>query len=566
FNNTAIEYPHDKSVIELFEEQVDKTPDSIAAVFGTQCITYGELNGKANQLAGKLRAEYEIKPNDFVAVITERSIEMLISIYAILKAGGAYVPLDPEYPSERIEFILKDCRPKVVLCGTGKFTIPEDCRQLELADEGSYNASIENLEHVNTASDLIYVIYTSGTTGRPKGTMVEHRNVVNLLTHVITDRKINKDSVILQKTSYVFDVSVWELFAPLICGARIVILKSGDEKDPDKIAEVIETNQVTELSFVPSMFKAFVAEIKDNDPRLKTLEGIQLAGEALSGELVSSYKGPGKLVNYYGPTEDTVYATGYVCNGKEEIIPIGKPIGNTKAYIFQGNELCGIGVPGELCLAGEGIARGYLNRPELSAERFVKNPFGEGKMYRTGDLVCWSLDGNIEYLGRTDEQIKIRGFRVELGEIESRIQEMEDIRETAVIAKKAREGDTCICAYVVSEQQVEAKEIRDRLRKVLPDYMVPAYVMQIESIPVTRNGKLDRKALPEPEYQSTSEYIAPRNMVEEMIVKAFVSILGVKQVSVTDEFFDLGGDSIKAIRVVSKIREAGYQTSVKWIM
>uniref|UniRef100_UPI0028A718DF non-ribosomal peptide synthetase n=1 Tax=Lacrimispora sp. TaxID=2719234 RepID=UPI0028A718DF len=566
FNQKYTEYPANKTIVELFEEQVDKTPDSISAVFGTQCITYRELNGKANQLAGKLRAEYEIKPNDFVAVITERSIEMLISIYAILKAGGAYVPLDPEYPSERIEFILKDCRPKVVLCGTGKFTIPEDCRQLELADEGSYNASIENLEHVNTASDLIYVIYTSGTTGRPKGTMVEHRNVVNLLTHVITDRKINKDSVILQKTSYVFDVSVWELFAPLICGARIVILKSGDEKDPDKIAEVIETNQVTELSFVPSMFKAFVAEIKDNDPRLKTLEGIQLAGEALSPDLVESYKGPGKIFNYYGPTECTVYATGYICKKGDKKIPIGNPISNTQAYILNENELCNIGMPGELCLAGVGVARGYYNQPELTAKRFVKNPYADNIMYRTGDLVRWLSNGDIEYLGRIDEQIKIRGFRVELGEIESRIQEMEDIRETVVIAKEAGEGGTFICAYVVSEQQVDAKEIRDRLRKVLPDYMVPAFVMQIEAIPVTRNGKLDRKALPEPEYRSTSEYIAPRNLVEEMIVKVFKDILGVKQISVMDRFLDLGGDSIKAIRIVSKIREAGYQTSVKWIM
>ena len=246
-------------------------------------------------------------------------------------------------------------------------------------------------------------------------------------------------------------------------------------------------------------------------------------------------------------------------------IPIGKPISNTQVYILQGEELCGIGVPGELCIAGEGLARGYLNQPELTAEKFVENPYGEGRMYRSGDLARWLPDGNIEYLGRIDEQVKIRGFRIELGEIESRLQEIEGIKEAAVIAREEN-GDKYLCAYVVADKEMNTNAVKEELGKNLPDYMIPAYIMQIEGIPVTRSGKLDRKALPEPEYKSTQEYVAPRNRTEAVVVKAFETILGIERVSATDSFFDLGGDSIKAIRVVSKIREEGYHTSVKVIM
>jgi len=566
FNDTKAELFTDKTLVDLFEEQVRRTPEKIAVVSGDKQITYLEFNGRVNYLAEKLRTQYQVKSNEFVAIIAERSLDMLVGIYAVLKAGGAYVPLDPDYPSERIDFILKDCRPKAVLRGTGEFKITENCVQIDLTKEAGKINEAENLEHINHAEDLAYVIYTSGTTGVPKGTMIEHHNVVNLLTYVIRSRALNEDSVILQKTSNVFDVSVWELFAPLLCGGRIVVLPNGDEKDPEKIAEAIEEYKVTELSFVPSMFKAFNAEIKENDQRLRTLTGIQIAGEALPAELVNSYKAAGELVNFYGPTEDTVYATEYLCTRGVESIPIGKPISNTLAYILDGLELCGIGVPGELCLAGDGVARGYLNRPELTASKFIKNPFGEGRLYRSGDLVRWLPDGNIDYLGRMDEQVKIRGFRIELGEIESRLHEIEEIKEAAVIAKDGEDHIKFLCAYIVSDHEIDGNQIKDKLRKKMPGYMIPSSIMQIEAIPVTSNGKLDRKALPEPQFHRIRELVAPRNTVEKIVVEAFEGVLGISGVSITDGFFELGGDSIKAILIAGRMKEVGYKTSAKIVL
>ncbi|XBX10633.1 amino acid adenylation domain-containing protein (plasmid) [Enterocloster clostridioformis] len=564
FNDTYAEYPREGTVAELFEEQVRKTPDNIAVVYEDIQLTYGELNARANSLASRLRNEYGVKPDDFVAMVTERSPEMLAGILAIMKAGGAYVPVDPAYPEERIAYMLEDCAPKAVLAY--KAEVNTDIPVIDLADSRVWEGAPGNLERVNKASDLAYCIYTSGTTGRPKGTMVEIKSVLNMLTHVVNSRGLNKNSIILQKTANVFDVSVWEIFAFTVCGGKEVLLKAGYEKEPDKIVDTIDKYKVTELSFVPSMFKSYISMLQENDPRLITLSGIQLAGEALTAELVKSYKGHGEIINFYGPTEATVYTTEYTCTkDNEKLIPIGKPISNTQVYILQGEELCGIGVPGELCIAGAGLARGYLNQPRLTAEKFVGNPYGEGRLYRSGDLARWLPDGNIEYLGRIDEQVKIRGFRIELGEIESRIQEIPGIKEAAVIAGENR-GDKYICAYVVSEEEVDGNAVKDELRKSLPDYMIPAYIMQIEGLPVTRSGKLDRKALPEPGYRSAREYVAPRNRTETVVVNAFRSILGVERVSITDSFFDLGGDSIKAIRVASKIREEGYNTSVKAIM
>lgn len=555
FNATNVPYPMEKTVIELFEEQVKKTPDNIAVIFEEKQLTYAELNAKANCLARKLTAECDVKADDFVAIISEKSLEMMIGIYAILKAGGAYVPLDSSYPKERIEFILKDCMPKAILKGTGDSEFETEIKKIDLYDEKNYKECEENLEHTSKPSDLIYMIYTSGTTGKPKGTMIENESVVNLLSHLVRTRRFNENSVILHKTSNVFDVSVWELFAPLTSGGKIVLLKSGYEKDPERIADTIEKYQITELSFVPSMFKAFVSIMDKKDERLKSLSGIQLAGEALNAELVRSYDGYGEIINLYGPTEATVYATDFICKKDVEKVLIGKPISNVKAYILNENSLCGIGVPGELCIAGKGIARGYLKRSELTAEKFVTNPYGEGKMYRSGDLVRWLPDGNIEYLGRIDEQIKIRGFRIELGEIESRIYEIEGIKDAVIVVNDDNSANKILCAYVVADMEIEVGKIKEKLSKNLPSYMIPASIMQIDAIPVTRNGKLDKKALPEPEYQNVEEYIAPTNEIEKEIIEVLEYVLGEENIGMNDDFFELGGHSLLAVELINMFNE-----------
>ncbi|MCL1918567.1 MAG: amino acid adenylation domain-containing protein [Peptococcaceae bacterium] len=594
FNAADTEYPQDKTIIQLFEEQVAKTPNNIAVVFEEQKhagilqradifqLTYKELNAQANRLARKLRQEYNIQPNNFVAILTKRSLEMIIGIYAILKSGAAYVPIDPEYPQKRIQHILEDCGAKVLLKTTEQIKSISDIPQLDLTLAEIYAGSANNITSIKKPTDIAYMIHTSGSAGKPKGTMIEERSAVNFLTHIIREENLNKGSVVLQKTSCVFDVSIWELFAPLLSGGRIVLLAPGQEKDPNRIADAIEKHKVTDLSFVPSALKAFLPHLEDTDPRLNSVKVIQVAGEALSAELVKSYTGPGKMVNYYGPTEGTVYTTKYTCTGKESKIPIGKPIANTKIYILNEAEFCGIGVPGELCVAGDGVARGYLNRPKLTAEKFVDNPFGEGKMYRSGDLARWLPDGNIEYLGRIDDQVKIRGYRIELGEIESRLLEQPGISGAAVIAREDKAGERYLCAYITGEryiirqlednncvefsegnQQTEvyqlaevqclAETLKTELRKTLPEYMVPAHIVQLDSIPLTRNGKLDRTALPIPEYKA-KKYTAPTNHNEELVVMAFTEVLGIDGIGIEDGFFDIGGDSIKALRVVSKIK------------
>ncbi len=555
FNTSEAAYPMDKTVFELFEEQVRKTPDKVAVTFEEQKLTYAELIARADCIARKLTAECGVKADDFVAIISEKSLELIIGIYAILKAGGAYVPLDSSYPKERIEFILEDCCPMAVLKGPGNSDFETEVTQIDLCDDTNYAKGEEPLKYTGMPSDLIYMIYTSGTTGNPKGTMVENSSVVNLLTHLVRTRKFDEKSIILHKTSNVFDVSVWEIFAPLICGGEVVLLRSGYEKDPEKLAEVIEKYKVTELSFVPSMFKAFVSVLDKKDERLKSLSGLQLAGEALSADLVRSYEGYGEIINLYGPTEATVYATEFLCARDTGEVLIGKPISNVQAYILNKNALCGIGVPGELCIAGKGIARGYLNRQELTEEKFVDNTYGEGKMYRSGDLVRWLPDGNMEYMGRIDEQVKIRGFRIEPKEIESRMYKIEGVKEVVIVVNTDNSGSQYLCAYIVANGDLKTEGIKEKLSKNLPSYMIPASIMQINSIPVTRSGKLDKKALPEPEYQSIQEYVAPSNKIERDIIEIMEFVLGEDNIGMNDDFFELGGHSLLAIELINRLNE-----------
>ena len=561
FNDTSAEYPKDKTIVELFEEQVEKTPDNIAVVFEDQNLTYSELNEKANQIAHRLREKYEVLPNDHVAILADRNIEIVVGILGILKAGGAYVPIDPNYPDDRKSFILEDCSPKALL--TYKTNIETKIPVIDLSDSSVYEGEKENLERVNGPEDLIYCIYTSGTTGKPKGSEIEQRNVVRLVKNT-NYAELNENTVILQTGSMSFDASTLEVWGTLLNGGRLVLTNLDVLTDSRRLKETIEKQGITTMWMTSTLFNQMM--VTDGSV-FDGLKHLLIGGEKLSDQHVRMFKDRKngvKLTNGYGPTENTTFTTTYEIPDDFEMIPIGKPISNTTVYVMQGDNLCGVGVPGELCTGGDGVARGYLNRPELTAEKFVKNPFGEGTMYRTGDLVRWLPDGNIEFLGRIDEQVKIRGFRIELGEIESKIREIEAVKDCAVIARTDAQGEKAIYAYYVSGKELSATEIRDELAKTMPDYMIPSYMMRIESIPVTRNGKLDKRALPEIEVRTGSEYVAPRNETEEIICRVFNEILNVEKVSIKDSFFSLGGHSLRATRLVNRIEaETGTRITLK---
>ncbi|MBR5936635.1 MAG: amino acid adenylation domain-containing protein, partial [Clostridiales bacterium] len=520
FNDTATDYPREKTVVDLFEEQVEKTPDNTAVVFEGTSLTYRELNERANILAHELR-ELGVRPDDMVAIKAERSLQMIVGIYGILKSGGAYVPIDPTYPEERIQFMLDDCEAKaIVLYGTEQET---ELAKIDLGRE-DWTGDRSNPEHVNKPEDLAYCIYTSGTTGQPKGVLLEHHGVVNLGRYMQTELQISQGEHVLQFANYIFDGSVWEFLLAHMNGAVLYVPMDETIKDMDRMRQYLKDNSINTSYFPPAYYEQGDFEL---DGYLVT------AGSQTNKKIIQKAVQNSKYINSYGPTEVTICASNLIYSKNEktsETVTIGKPISNTKIYILNKENLCGIGIPGELCIAGEGLARGYLNRPELTEEKFVKNPFGEGRMYRSGDLARWLPDGNIEYLGRIDEQVKIRGFRIELGEIESRIREIERVKDCAVIARADASGEKAIYAYYVSEEELSNSEIRDELGKTMPDYMIPSYMMRIEAIPVTRNGKLDKRALPEIEAGAGREYVAPRTETEEKICGVFSELLNIEQV------------------------------------
>lgn len=558
FNATEKEYEKNLTIVEMFEERVRQTPDKIAFVYEEKRITYAELNSNANILANKLRI-LGVKPDDFVAIIADKSIEIIEGIYGIIKSGGAYVPIDPGYPEDRIKYIIDDCKPKAILkFTTEQINVPCGIPLIDLSDKTVWKGASENLDHVNNPNDLIYCIYTSGTTGKPKGVLIEHSGINRLINNFKNDFELCNNDVILLFASVSFDASVASYLAVSILGVEVVLLEPSKASDPVAIKKVVEKNNINILQFPPQ----FATQYEMSDAKIVCTSGSEAIYDVVK-EIVKY----ADFVNAYGPTETTVNATFLRIRKGAEVpdrITIGKPHSNVKIYILSGDKLCGVGVPGELCIAGDGIARGYLNRPKLTEEKFVKNPFGEGRMYRTGDLARWLHDGNIDFLGRIDEQVKIRGFRIELGEIESRIREIEDIRDCAAIAKADASGDKEIYAYYTSDREVSVSEIRDRLSKILPEYMVPSYMMQIESIPVTRNGKLDKSALPEIKAKATRGYIAPRNEIEEKICTIFTEILNVEKVGIKDSFFELGGHSLKATKLVNRIEaETGTRIVLK---
>ncbi|MEE1281149.1 MAG: amino acid adenylation domain-containing protein, partial [Acutalibacteraceae bacterium] len=550
FNNTYSEYPRDKTVAELFEEQVEKTPDKIAVKFENEQLTYKELNEKANALAYKL-IESGVKADDFVAILAERCIETVVSVCGILKAGGAYVPIDPTYPESRIKFIIEDCSPKVIInCVENELSFNTDIPVIKYTDNCIFGSQSNNPDNICTSESLIYCIYTSGTTGNPKGSMIENRSVIRLVKNN-NYVELNSESVILQTGSVSFDASTFEIWGALLNGGTLILASQEAITDRKQMKNILAIHKVNTLFLTTTLFNQMISEDKT---MFNSLKYLLTGGEKVSYDHVRMFKNNNKntvLIHCYGPTENTTFTTTCEIPEEYEIISIGKSISNTKVYILNNMQLCGIGVPGELCIAGDGVARGYLNRPELTAEKFIDNPFGEGKLYRSGDLVRWLSDGSIDFLGRIDDQVKIRGFRIELGEIESKIREISGIKDSAVIVKADKGGDKAIYAYYTGDTEISITYIRDILSESLPAYMIPSYMMQIDEIPVTTNGKLNKRALPEIDAKTTKEYIAPRTETEKVICEVFVEILGAEKVGINDGFFELGGHSLRATRLVN---------------
>ena len=565
WNATERAYPQGQWVHQLIEAQVLKQPDAAALRFGDVALSYAELNRRANRLAHRL-IEAGVGPDALVGLAVERSIEMVVGLLAVLKAGGAYVPLDPEYPRERLAYMLEDSGVKLLLTQAHlleQLPIPPGLETLVLGESGFDSYSDANPDIVLDGENLAYVIYTSGSTGQPKGAGNRHSALLNRLQWMQEAYGLGVNDSVLQKTPFSFDVSVWEFFWPLMTGARLVVAAPGDHRDPARLVSLITAEQITTLHFVPSMLQAFL-----QDPAVSTCHSVQrivCSGEALpmdAQQQVLAKLPHAGLYNLYGPTEAAIDVTHWTCVDEgRDAVPIGRPIANLGCYILDSHfEPVPIGVLGELYLGGVGLARGYHRRPALTAERFIAHPFVSGeRLYRSGDLARYRADGVIEYAGRADHQVKLRGLRIELGEIEARLLAHDYVREAAVLALDGK----YLVGYLVLQHA--ADDWRDvlgvHLGETLPDYMVPAQWMLLEQMPLSPNGKLDRKALPAPEV--TQQYEAPQSALEQQIAAIWGDVLGIEHVGLNDNFFERGGDSIISIQVVSRARAAGIHFTAK---
>jgi len=554
WNRTEVAYPADKTVHELFEAQVERTPEAVALVYEGEELSYRELNRRGNRLAHRLR-ELGVGPEVLVGICAERSIGMVVGLLGILKAGGAYLPLDPSYPQERLEFMLEDTQAPVLLSQQQLLVHLPSHERVVLLEDGWVGYPEENPAPLAQAQNLAYVIYTSGSTGRPKGVMIEHRNLCNFVQFMSVELLDIRDRV-AWVTSFGFDIAFLEWFGPLATGAKVVISPYGGSSG-EELASWASEQGVTLIQGTPSMWR-----ILSESPVNGLVEKALVGGEALPASLAQQVAGLGsRVTNLYGPTETTIWSTWAVLDfqAKSDSPPIGKPIQNTQVYVLdRWGEPVPVGVAGELYIGGAGVARGYWKRPELTRERFVENRFGQGRLYRTGDQVRWRGDGKLEFLGRRDEQVKIRGYRIELGEIEASLLEQAGVKEAVVVAREEVAGQKRLVAYVVGQagSELDFEGLKSELKRRLPEYMVPPAWVELESLPLTPNGKLDRRSLPEPEWRE-SGYEAPRSHVEAELCRIWGEVLGIERVGIQDNFFELGGDSILSIKVVSRAREAG---------
>ncbi|MDO7912914.1 amino acid adenylation domain-containing protein, partial [Pseudomonas sp. 22-AL-CL-001] len=565
WNDTAVAYPLGSSVQQLIEAQVQRTPDAEALVFGGTRLSYAQLNERANRLAHRL-IELGVGPDVLVGIAAERSVEMVVGLLAILKAGGAYVPLDPEYPQDRLRYMLEDSGVSLLLTQNHlDLPVSESVQTLALDLEAGSACSHDPQVPVHP-ENLAYVIYTSGSTGRPKGAGNRHSALVNRLCWMQEAYGLSADDTVLQKTPFSFDVSVWEFFWPLMTGARLVVAAPGDHRDPARLIELITAEQVSTLHFVPSMLQAFMQDL--NVSSCTSLKRIVCSGEALpvdAQQQVFAKLPDAALYNLYGPTEAAIDVTHWTCRDEgRDSVPIGQPIANLACYVLDAElQPVPVGVLGELYLAGEGLARGYHRRPSLTAERFVVSPYGTGeRLYRTGDLARQRLDGVIEYAGRIDHQVKLRGLRIELGEIEARLLEHASVREAVVTVPDGKQ----LVGYVVLKQETEGwqAELAQHLSHGLPDYMVPSQWLALDHLPLSPNGKLDRKALPTVSAEARQgRYEAPTTRNEQRLAALWAEVLHLERVGISDNFFELGGDSIVSMQVVGRARQQGLHFTPK---
>ncbi|WP_261644019.1 non-ribosomal peptide synthetase [Erwinia mallotivora] len=567
-NQTREEWPCSLPVQTLFEQQAAQRPNALALTFEGQTLSYGELNRMANQQAHRLLAR-GVGPESLVAICASRSLHLMVSLLAVLKTGAAYVPLDPDYPQQRLHYILHDCGATLLLTdAAGRSALgehPLDSLAVDIPPEGNWLQT--NPRTVDSPDDLAYLIYTSGSTGNPKGAGNSHRSLLNRLLWAAKEYELNASDRVLQKTPFGFDVSVWELFLLLITGASLVIARPGGHRDPAYLAELIEQQQVTTAHFVPSMLAQFLRHpVGRCDSYLRRLI---FSGEALSAELLKAVLSALPSVscfNHYGPTEAAIDVTSWRCHPLDphQGVPIGRPIANTRLYLLNDQQQpVPFGACGELYIGGVPVARGYHQRDELTAERFLRDPFSDRqgeRMYRTGDLARYQADGSLVYLGRNDDQIKIRGLRIEPGEIASAIQRLPEVDDAAVIVDDRR-GEPQLVAYVVLHQQgsLDAADLRHRLFDTLPDYMVPAAWVMMESLPLSPNGKLARNQLPPADEQAfiRAENAAPVSATEVIVADIWGELLDIEQPGRFDNFFDLGGHSLLAVRVVERLRPYG---------
>jgi len=567
WNATERPYPGDRCIHQLFEDQTARTPDAIAVQFEDQTLTYSQLNAKANQLAHYLRRQ-GVGPDVPVGICMDRSLEMIIALYGVLKAGGAYVPLDPMYPRDRMEHIVRESGISILLSqamyqskvdGLGSVRLNPD-----QAEDALSQYEVSNPPWDYPADSLAYIIYTSGSTGKPKGVMNEHKGILNRLLWMQETFPLDEHDRVLQKTPYSFDVSVWEFFWPLMFGGQLVVARPGGHKDPNYLIQTIMDLKITTLHFVPSMLELFL-----QSPRVEGCRSVRrvfCSGEALGHDLQQRFFGrmTAELHNLYGPTEAAVDVSWWACRADSPLsfVPIGKPVANTQLYSLDASmNPVPPGVEGELYIGGVQVARGYVNQPKLTAERFIRNPFSEdpeSRLYKTGDICRWLEDGNIEYLGRTDGQVKIRGLRIELGEIESVLRGHPSVRQAVVMAREDEPGQKYLAGYVVldGKGEIDGKRLQKYLGQKLPEYMVPSVILELESIPLTASGKADRKSLPKPFVGEPKrrEGTLPQTETEKRLASIWKEILGIDTVYREDHFFRLGGHSLKAIQVIYRVQ------------
>jgi len=570
WNQTDSNYFQDQTLVDLFEEQVNKTPDKIALVFEQTSLTYQELNQKANQLAHYLRENYPIEPDSLIGICTERSLEMVIGLLGVLKAGAAYVPIDSDYPEDRIKFILENSKISLLLTQTflqDKLSLShlKSLSQFIDLDWFDYDLfPIHNLTVQSKPNDLAYVIYTSGSTGQPKGVMIEHKSIVNFNLNFGKLLDVKPQSRLLQFGSFSFDLSIGEIATSLSHGACLYLAKKETLLPTQTLVEFLETNQITHTCLPPSVLSVLP------QAKLSHLKNIAVGGEACSAEVIEKWANQRQFFNCYGPTETTVVATLSLCQANGQKPNIGKPLENVCAYILDGNQqILPPGIPGELCIAGVCLARGYWNRPDLTAEKFIEvNLLGKTeRIYKTGDLAKWGDDGNLEFLGRIDQQVKLRGFRIELGEIEAVLLEHPVVKE-AVVNLYETENNQQLVAYIIPQEK--QRDVRDELKSLLksrlPNYMIPSQIMILETFPLTPNGKLDKKALPIPDLKIFTDGQMPVTPTEELLASLWQDLLKIKSVGRQDNFFELGGHSLLATQLVTRIRNSfGVELAVRKI-